>query len=173
MKKSAKFLILGAVVLASCSSNSTSPIEGVPNPGVHVAFSFLDENGNDLLDLENPEAWGEDNITIYNLIDGEKKSRFNVNMDKPKGFSILYHEEEDMFFMSLNLSEQIDDGYTTTFIEFPNGETDTLKIKAEQKSNLVTRAGKFWYNEKLLFDEEETEYQDLGYFEITKYQTTE
>lgn len=160
-------LVIFLLVMAACSLGTEPSIDSTPQPGVDVALYFSDENGDDLLNPAHAEGWNEENIDIFYLIDGEKERVYHSNLDLPKRFKIV-HGTEDRYYMLLWLSEHVEDEHTVTYVEFPNGETDTLKIHAEEKSNGVVRADKFWYNEELLFEKEEIEYASLGHYEFTK-----
>lgn len=161
-------LLVSSVFILFTGCDTTSPPAAIPSPVVNVSLLYTDEAGNDLLNPDRPVAWNVHNIEIYHLKNGEKEKRFDGNLDRPKGIFIHYNETEERYKLGIRLSEHISDGFTVTYVEFPNGQMDTLRIRAEKKSNGVMRASKFWYNNVLLFDENEYDYQDLGLYEILK-----
>lgn len=145
--------ILGFI---SCTSDSTGP-EGLGQHGVTFAIAFVDSTGQDLLDKETSNYWTEDDLDIYYLKDGEKELVFNANLDMPKNFWIYDPDnykgvEDSNCHMELLLSSYLDeDGYSTTYIEFPGGEMDTLRLKGR-----LTQAGFFgdtlWYNGEFMWE---------------------
>lgn len=161
-------LIISSILILIAGCNTTSPPAAIPNPIVNVSLLYSDETGTDLLNPDRQDAWNEHNIEIYHLKNGEKERRFDAYLDRPKGIFIHYDETEERYKLGIRLSEHISDGFTVTYVEFSNGQMDTLRIRVEKKNNGVLRASKFWYNNVLLFDENEYDYQDLGLYEILK-----
>lgn len=164
-------------VFISCTADSTGP-DGLGQFGETFAIAFVDNAGQDLLDKETPNYWTEDDLNIYYLKDGEKELVFNGNLSMPKNFWIYdpdnYNGVEDSnCHLELLLSSYLDeDGFSTTYIEFPGGEMDTLKLKGR----LVPKAGflgdKLWYNGELVWkrvNEGETpDFNHIRYLTIQK-----
>lgn len=161
-------LLFSSTLILFSGCDTTSPPAAIPNPVVNVILLYSDDTGNDLLNPEHPDAWNENNIEIYALKNGEKERRFESRLDRPKGIFIRYDETVERYKLGIRLSVHISDGFTVTYVEFPNAQMDTLRIRAKKKNNGVLRASKFWYNNVLLFDENEYDYQDLGLYEILK-----
>lgn len=83
-----KLLILIAVVLLMIGCKKEKPIY-VFGDRVPVYFSFVDIDGNDLLNPSHPEALLYEFIYLYKLENGEKELVYDSDMDNPKGMSFL------------------------------------------------------------------------------------
>lgn len=143
-------LVATVFSLLACSPDGGRVCCGPPN--ANIEFSIVDAQGAERLDPSHPHALTEQNLALYHFEEGEKKRVSN---------GITIYEGEDMYVLRLMLSSYIDAGYTTTFIEFTDASTDTLKMKPLGGDGASVE--KLWYNGELVFDVE-----DPGFFEITK-----
>jgi len=127
---------LGILALVGCGSkNDPAPYEAT-FIDVHSDFYVLDHEGNDLLDPDNPDAIGSDDLDIYYVIDGEAERFYESNLDAPKGFSIYEPEgdyEKYRIRLFLNTSETKE--VTRTLLKWSDFETDTIKTKYYRSEN--------------------------------------
>lgn len=160
-------LILFFLSMACNSSTEPESISGISNPAITVNLSYVDESGNDLLDSTNPNGWTEEDITIYYLKQGEKETVFDPDMKYPKNIQ-MRSDPVHGNYINLILNPYLEDNHSITYIEFPNGETDTLKIHAEMVKDVGMWGDKFWYNGELLFNTDGEMHFDVGYHTFTK-----
>ena len=146
------YVLVMATALMTCS-DSPGSIDGVAQPNPSVELSFVDGNGEDLLNPNHQNYWNEDSLRIYYLKDGEKSRVYNGNLDHPENFKIVEVKDDNNFIM-LWLNNHIEEGFTTTFIEFPDGSMDTIKIKARRIKGSVW-ADKLWYDGELAWEKSE------------------
>lgn len=168
--KTNNIILIGTIFFVSMAcSTTTEPIAGISSPGVIVSLNYVDENGNNLLgnDVNTPGAWNESNIDIYYLKKGEKVRVFESHQDNPKNFQI-WHEDKVGNYLRLLLNPYVENNYSSTYIEFPDGEIDTLRIHAELIPDFGISADKFWYNEELLFSKEGEVHGDVGMHKFVK-----
>lgn len=161
-------VVIVAVTFCISCSNSTEPeTADVAQPSPDIGLSFVDEDGKDLLNPEHPNHWNEDNLDVYYLQDGEKVRVYDDMMDYPESFKIFYAGDQDRYTMQLWTSSYVEDGHTTTFIEFPDGKMDTIKIKVHSVEGSLL-AQKIWYNGELSWQQPESGQPEARYFVRTK-----
>lgn len=162
-------LLFVSFTVMTCTTGSTENEKvGIPNPHVDISLSFFDSNHKDLLNPENTPDWDKESLNIYDLKEDGPKVRADNSLDNPKGFTISYSEDQNCWYMNLGLSTYLIDGFTTTFIEFPAGTMDTLKLKGYRNEYGSIIGEKFWYNGELLWEQAEEGQNEPMYFEITK-----
>ncbi|MGE4288289.1 MAG: hypothetical protein AB7E36_06340 [Salinivirgaceae bacterium] len=157
------------MLLLGCDTEKPSDMF---NLDAGVSFYVVNENGNDLLDPENENAIGYNDITIYYLVDGEKQEFYNPDLDSPKGFSIF--EPEGLFTkynIGLGLNTKGTEKITTTLIEWYNTEVDTIKAEIERGDNYAIST-KIWFNDIVVWDVNNPELSETKngsrFFQIVK-----
>jgi hypothetical protein len=118
----------------------------------YIDLSFKDADGNDLLSGNTSNAYNQENINIYYLINGEEERAYNEKLDAPKGFSV--YEQESQKIMRLFPSDHDENLKTTTFIKFNDAETDEVicELRKWGSSNKSVAVTKVWYNGELVWD---------------------
>lgn len=151
------------IFLVSCS-NGTDCCANPDNStivGIGMEMSVRDENGTDLLDPQNPNAYMEEDIKLFYLIDGEVGEVFYGNLDHPRMIKIFQHENEYRIGIALNHNEN--ENPPITYIQWSETDTDTLKAEFRRWDNGI-EVRKLWFNNELKwqFSDGDT------YFEIVK-----
>jgi hypothetical protein len=154
-------LITVSFLFLSCSTDSGTAYETA------IDISFIDQNGQDLLDPANEIVITEQNTDLYYLVDDSLMKQYEGHLDHPKMFFVSDEKSwpNDNYF--LRVFSNIIEGKSTTFsyLEFEGGSMDTIKTQYEigDNSTVVT---KVWYNGDLKCDVYDKKNPDL---ESTKY----
>lgn len=139
--KNLSFLIL-LLLLSSCKEKVTT--EGGIYFNVGMNISFVDVNGEDLLNQDNPNAFNKNDIFLYHQVNG-KKTLYSTGpmMDAPNG--IIYNCERPLCIIGI---QKLAD---TTYLELSDFITDTIYSETVKNGgNSYTSI--IWYNGKFLWD---------------------
>jgi len=138
------FLIFAVLFITSCKKEKASL-----NLDGGIEISIKDNLGNDLLNPSTPNAFVENEIKIYYLVDGIKKEVFNANYDHPRNFILFEKAGEYLMGLSPNGDEK--EELPVTYIEWNAFESDTIQCHFSRTSNSVV-CDKVWYNGALVWD---------------------
>lgn len=135
------------ISLYSCKKNNDAVFD---ETGFDI--TYFDQNGNDLLDPNNPKSYKESNIDIYYLLDGIKVKQYQENLQSPEFFFISNEIRENKHFMVLhpNRKSLDENNRAITYINFGNNEEDKVECEFqtyENSSNI--QVVKIWYNNEL------------------------
>ncbi|MGL1888470.1 MAG: hypothetical protein OCD76_18280 [Reichenbachiella sp.] len=143
---------LAIMILSSCKTEDDSLCcDSGDNISISIDIIVVSDNGIDLLNPENPEAFQEHDIRVFDLIDGE--TSISNNTSNGRGFLLLSpsgtHLDRYMIRIFANL-ESTDD-YPINYIQWNENETDKLKAEFDRGDNydVVT---KVWFNDELVWD---------------------
>lgn len=158
MYKVLLFILTSAVLFVAC--NSTTPDHTVKS--TNIDFSFVNEDGEDLLNPSHPHAITEQNTDLYYLINGEKEKVFDKNLDYPKHFFIPDEKLSDKYFM--RVFPNIVKGQKTaiSYIQFSDTTMDTIKVEYTDEPGL-TVVTKVWYNGALRFNINDKNQENIEY----------
>lgn len=125
-------------------------------------FSLVDQNGNDLLNPENANAYLESNIEIYYVNANNEEILVDMpNLDYSKGF-FIYQRPNNKYAIRI-FSNDIDDSQiTTTLVKWNSTDTDTIKCEIEREGDYYIAISKVWYNDVVKWEGGER------YFEVVK-----
>ncbi|MCX7549200.1 hypothetical protein OS188_14700, partial [Xanthomarina sp. F1114] len=117
-----------------------------------VEFKVSSSSGIDLLNPNNANAYLENKIKIFKLIDGNIVEIFNENADLQRDFKIVSPEDSgsEEYFIRIFLNSSILEN-AITYIEWNDTDTDTIRANFRSGDNylLITKA---WYNNAQIFD---------------------
>jgi hypothetical protein len=122
-----------------------------PNPNtvidINVNLRVSDQNGQDLLNPNNPSHFIEDDIRIYYVQNGVKKEVYNPNYDRKRNFEIDENTSTGTYFMILSVDEGITKKTETTrtLIQWKEGVVDTLDC-------LITKEKTSRYCDKVIYN---------------------
>lgn len=149
--------ILIVLTLLSCDSDK---IEGdAYNLNIGMRFSVKDQEGNDLLDPQNPDAYDKTGIKLYYLTDGEVVEAFEGRLDHPRFYSI----EQDLsgaYYIHITPNHSEKEEFPVTYIEWKRrgGKTDVDTLQVEfMRTDAVGYFGgsiiqkRIWLNGALLW----------------------
>lgn len=147
------FLLLVSILIVSCNSDDNSNDDPFYYLGRDVEFKVTSIDGIDLLNPYNANAFLENNIKIYNLIDNEIVEVYNPNAEYTRDFKIVSPENsgiEEYFIRVYINNPELEN--TITYIEWNETDTDTIRTNSVSNGNslVLTQA---WYNDNLLIDE--------------------
>ena len=139
--KNLYYLIL-LLLVTSCKEKVT--FEGGISNNVGMEVSFVDTNGEDLLNQDNPNAFSKHDIFLYHQING-KKTLYSTGpmMDAPNG--IAFYCERPL--CAIKIHKLAD----TTYLELNDFVTDTIYSETLKKGTR-SYTSKIWYNGKFLWD---------------------
>ncbi len=133
------FLAVAILLMVGCEKDKPIYVFGNGNP---LYLSFIDINGNDLLDPTNPNALLFEFMYLYKLENGEKKLVYNSNMDQAKGLLFLDESNHSEYYRL-----GIFDFEETMILDFGGNNADTISYN--EYSGILTYDGKVvWDYEK-------------------------
>jgi hypothetical protein len=161
MKQHLSTFILLMLVLVSCNSTGES---FDPEPVLYVGFSYVDDEGIDQMD---PDTF--DFFHIYYLQKNEETGEFELKEAREPQYAFYRDTNSLLYALRVFPNPQYIDGQSTTLIESPRDDTDTLRVQAEQKGKgIITEI--IWYNGEKIW--EQTSNTGSLYFTITKEKNT-
>ena len=161
------FLVPAALIaLASCTQEECCVIISTD-----MEISIADAAGEDLLDPNNAEAFQEEDITLYNVIDGDDVPFFQSNLDQPRGFAL--RERTDgiyslTVFVNIPAAEEIDESEVyTSYLQYGDDESsrDQIDYTLSNPSGSSVMITQIWINGDVVWSEGDVARR---YFTITK-----
>ncbi|WP_031425994.1 hypothetical protein [Flavimarina sp. Hel_I_48] len=119
------------------------------NFDVGLRFTVVNDDGENLLDPDNPEHFSKDTIKLFYLINGEKQEVYDGNLDSPRNYKIFEVENEYVIGITPNYSET--EETPITYIQWDENDTDTLEVSYERKRNAVIQT-KIWLNGEQIWE---------------------
>jgi hypothetical protein len=158
MKKHFSILfVLITIVIIGCSPTAE---EYRPTSVAYLDFSYVDEEGNDLLN-ENTLRY----FNIYYLLKDEESGEFERQEARSPQYSFYRHNVSQLITLRVFPNPNYIEGYSTTLIESPRDIIDTLEVQVDQEGQNV-RPEIVWYNGDKIW-EVNRDTSEL-YFKITK-----
>lgn len=139
-----KSILFALIILLAVGCNKDDDC-GCTIISLDANISLKNAAGADLLDPDNPDSYKKENIRIYHLINGEQKQ---AGLD-----DIIYKDIDSIYRYRTFVNYEGNDEFPITYIDWDEKDRDTIKSEI-YRSNNVTRAIKFWYNDKLMWDVE-------------------
>lgn len=135
------FLIM---LFASCSKEQSA------SKGISILVNIMVENtqGQNLLDPFTPGHFKIEDIKKYDLVDGKEKLFYMANWNDPWGFRLVGEGEMTHLSLAPNI-ERTESNPTTTYIDWGNGDKDTLVCKMKTNSE-----GYYYFTEEVWFNGE-------------------
>lgn len=154
--KNAIIILISALFL-SCNNSNESEDEikynGV-NLNVGINLSVVNNQGEDLLNPLLEDGYKEEGIRMFYLLNNEVIEYAPDDwLDNPKGFEIFKSEIEDKYLLrilSLNYAET--EEIPTTYLQWNENETDTLKVTYRRMGGSVLKETVL-LNDVLIWDE--------------------
>jgi len=140
------FCILG--VLVSCNKEKSQ------NEVISTNIDIFVENsiGENLLKETHPNVINSDSIKLIYLINGNKFTVYNADMDCPRNICYITDSGSERIRVFPNDVEN--EEYPVTYINWGNGDMDTLKCHFVRKDNGSSSSivcDKVWFNDLLMF----------------------
>ncbi len=134
------FFIILLLLVASCKEKVTT--EGSIYINVGMTVSFVDANGEDLLNQDNPNAFNKYDIFLYHQVNG-KKILYSPGsmMDAPNGTT--FNCERPLCAIGI---QRLAD---TTYLELDDFVTDTIYSETIRNGGHIYTS-KIWYNGELI-----------------------
>jgi len=145
MKKFVLFLFAGVLVLLAACNKKETPVNGV-NVDLSVGLSYVDQNGNDLLSPDNPQAYKLNDFRLYYMKNGKKTLYFMSNYDDPYGYTkAWYYPVSGLYRFDMAFPAD-----SCTLLQLSDGTVDTFKINVLRKGgNQLVQ--KIWINDSLVW----------------------
>lgn len=109
---------------------------------INIDIAFKDKDGNNLLDFNNENHFEAKDITVYNMVNGEKIKVDNPRIDHPNNQFIYKDEATKTNLLRVFLEAEF------ILLQLNATTTDTIKCTLK-KSKGNTHIEKVWYNGKL------------------------
>ncbi|TRZ41639.1 hypothetical protein [Robertkochia solimangrovi] len=127
-----------------------------------VEFKLSDDQGNDLLNPKNPNAYEESQIRLFYSSNDALVEVYDPLMDHPRNFLIYPHENE--YRIRIFLNNDSNEERPVTVIQWSATNQDVLKAEIRRTSN-AELIQTIWLNETLIWD---TSHHTEPYFELVK-----
>lgn len=140
------FLLL-LCILVSCEKQQPSKIF------IDTDIDIVIENdgGNNLLLAQTPNFIVFDSIKLAYLLDGTQFNVYNHNMDCPRSICLI-NDPGYPVRVRIFPNDIIDEEYPITYINWGNGDIDTLRCLFERKNEgSYLSCSKVWFNEVQMF----------------------
>ena len=141
--------IIAAIFVIGCSDDDEYMV--CCNTGTHmdgIEIAVKNENGADLLDPNNPEAYQENNIKLFYKVDGEIVEVYDSTLDSPRNINIYKHENE--YRIGINLNYDRNEDQPITYIQWNETDRDTIKAQfhytGPEDSNYSFTIENLWFN---------------------------
>ena len=157
-----KIIGIGTLIAISACSDPAIVCGCFQPTNIEMAFSYQDQQGNDLLNPEYEYSINKDNLDIYYREDGRYKRQLNFS----DSFQIIHKQGQKNLLLFKLSSTPFEDREASLLLNFPHTSSDTLDLQAKG-SNDELFVDKIWYNGELLWSNKEGE-DPNRYFEITK-----
>jgi len=109
---------------------------------INIDIAFKDKDGNNLLDFNNENHFEAKDITVYNMVNGEKIKVDKPRIDHPNNQFIYKDEATKTNLLRVFLEAEF------ILLQLNATTTDTIKCTLK-KSKGNTHIEKVWYNGKL------------------------
>jgi hypothetical protein len=145
LKLSVVFMAAAMVLLVACNKKEV-PTNGVAVE-IYIDISYVDQNGNDLLNPENPTSYNPNDFGLYYLKNGKKTLYYMSNYNEPHGYSKVWYFPESKLYC-FRLFPPAD----TSYLQISNDITDTIRSSVEIYNGGASMfLTKLWYNDSLVW----------------------
>lgn len=134
--------MLAFVNILGCNKQSTS--EAIDTT---VVFKVENAQGQNLLDPATTGYFKPESIKIFYLVNGEKKLYNKPNLDYPHGYRVV-NAKTSGYAVTVFVNNENPESPTTTYIDWSNGDTDTLVCAMIKKNGVYQNIAEAWYNEE-------------------------
>ncbi len=129
-----------------------------------IHLSFVNADGEDLLDTNIENSINSSEINLYYLINNVKVREYVNRMENHSNLNVRYSDSLQKNVLTVVINYHLDENnQSITFLELNENDTDTIKCDIARGSNL-TYITTVWYNDQLLI----TNQQDDDLVVITK-----
>ncbi len=120
-------------------------------------FKIENVKGQNMLDPETVGYFEHEKIRKYDLVNGEQKLYYQPNLDHPFGYNINKTSAEG-FVMHISPNKESSHSPTTTYIDWGNGDKDTLVFAMTKNDGAHTVTTDIWYNGVSVYNTNNTPY---------------
>lgn len=110
-----------------------------------VVFKIENALGQNLFDPATTGYYRPENIKVFYLVNGEEKLYSKPNLDYPHGYRIL-NSSAIGYYMTIFANTEATESPTTTYIDWGNGDKDTLVCAMNKKDGVYQMITDAWYN---------------------------
>lgn len=129
---------LSILILMMTCNQTESGIE--PPPSMDVSISYVDDEGNDVIDPNTLQFFN-----IYYLLLNEETGDFERVEARDPQYSFYRDESSNLIALRIFPNREFIDGQTTTLIESPRDDFDTLTVEGRKEGRGAV-AETIWYN---------------------------
>lgn len=128
--------------LFGCNKQSTGTGEAIDT---QVVIKIENAQGQNLLDPATSGHFKPENIKMYYLVNGEEKLYNKPNLNYPYGYRIM-NTSTVGYIMTIFANNENAESPTTTYIDWGNGDKDTLVCAITKKDGAYQMITDAWYN---------------------------
>lgn len=143
-------IFMSFITTIGCNSDDSSD-ENAAVVDTAIEFSLKNNEGEDLLNPENPNAINQSGIKLFYLINGEVQEVYDANMQNPRNFMIFYHEIKQNYVIRVFQNSSETEQSPITYIQWDGEDTDTLQAEYRRETGLI-QVTKTWLNDNLIWD---------------------
>ncbi|MEO8759492.1 MAG: hypothetical protein ABI448_01275 [Bacteroidia bacterium] len=137
-------LLIAFVFLSSVNAQNQAKTKQAMYVNINIDIAYTDKAGNDLLDANNDNHFDAKDITIYNMVNGEKIKVNKPGRDYPNNHFIFKDEAAKTNYLRVFLETEM------VLVQLNATTTDTIKCTLK-KTKGNTHIEKVWYNGKCVF----------------------
>ena len=135
-------LVICFVFSANIYSQNNTKTKKAMYVNINIDIAFKDKDGSDLLDANTDNHFDAKDITVYNMVNGEKVKVDKPRMDHPNNQFIYKDDATKTNLLRVYLEAEV------VLLQLNANTTDTIKCTVK-KSKGNTHIEKVWYNGKL------------------------
>lgn len=147
--KNKLLIIISMVFILGCSKDEPNNNGYVVSLDINI--SYINSDGNDLLNSSTINYYQFDSIKHFNVVNGAIVEVFIPNQDCPR--NLMYITETNPFLLRVFTntdgievnSDEIKIGESTSYLQLSSIDTDTITTEW-RRTNKSTTISKVWYN---------------------------
>ncbi len=132
------------IAYSQASVKKVKPVKANAYVNIHMDIIYLNKDSYDLLDQNNKNHYDVKDITIYNMIKGEKIKVNKPHMDYPNNHFIFKDATTNTNYLRVFLESE------KVLVQLDDKTTDTVKCTIK-KTKGYTHIEKVWYNDSLYY----------------------
>ena len=139
------FLIL--LIFVSCQDHKIGDV--IYDVAIDVVLK--NSNGENLLAEQTADHIDFESINVSYLLEGDVQTVYNSNLDCPKNICLI-NDPGQPVGVRIYLNDALGDAYPVTYIDWGNGDIDTLKSHFVRKNDgAYVVSDSVWFNNGLMY----------------------
>jgi hypothetical protein len=148
-------LVVGFLLLISCAKHPDSA--DIFDTSIDLRLENI--SGEDLLNPDTDNSYNQNDIQLFNLMDGVEEYHFCGNCDHQQGYFFFKRDNNFVMRISPNFEIQKDGSDPITYIQWNETDRDTIQCHINRNDDgSYIFCIKVWYNNILVYDNDGERY---------------